>query len=194
MKLFYLPGACSLAPHILMQELGMNFELEKMDKADKTSILKYNPKGLVPTLVLDGEKVLTEVIVILQFLADQKPETNFIPLTGTWERYKCQEWLNYVSSEIHKGIGILFNPDFDDNARTVLKNAAGKKLQFLDDHFSKNKFLMGNMFTVPDMYAFVTIRWTKFVGIDISGYKNLLRFLENVGARPATIKAIASEK
>lgn len=112
MKLFYLKGACSLAPHILLQETGIAYELEKMDKADRTSILKYNPKALVPTLVTDDAKVLTESATILQYISDLKPEMNLMPKVGTWERYKCQEWLNYVATEIHKGIGILFKPYF----------------------------------------------------------------------------------
>jgi glutathione S-transferase len=193
MKLFYLPYACSLAPQILLNEIGVPYELEKMNKADKTSILKYNPKGSVPTLVLDNEQPLTETAVILQYISDLKPELNLVPKTGTWERYKCQEWLNYVSSELHKGIGILFNPEFDDNAKNVLRAGAKKKLTWLNEHFASNQFLMGNQFTAPDAYAFTTISWTKSVGIDISDLPNLLAFLERVKARPAVVAALTKQ-
>lgn len=194
MKLFYLPGACSLAPHIMLNELGLSYELEKMNKADKSSILKYNPKGSVPTLVLDDGKVLTEGPAIMQYLADLKPELNLVPKAGTWERYKCQEWLNFVTSELHKGIGVLFNPDFDDNARNILRANVDKKLSFLNDHFSANQYLMGNQITAPDFYAFVTISWTKYVGIDVTKYTNVVSFLERVKSRPTVKKAIESEK
>lgn len=193
MKLFYLPYACSLAPHILLNEIGVPYELEKMNKADKTSILKYNPKGSVPTLVLDNNHSLTETAVILQYISDLKPELNLVPKAGTWERYKCQEWLNYVSSEIHKGIGILFNPEFDDNAKNVLRAGAKKKLTWLNEHFANNQFLMGNHFTAPDAYAFTTISWTKVVGIDISDLPNLLAFLERVKSRPSVQTALSKE-
>jgi glutathione S-transferase len=194
MKLFYLPGACSLAPHILLKEIGAQFELEKMNKEDRTSILKYNPKGLVPTLVLEDGKVLTESAIILQYLADLKPESNLIPKEGTWERYKCQEWLNYVATEIHKGIGALFNKEFDDKARSIFIKNIQTKLGWLNEHFAKNDFLMGTTFTAPDAYAFVTIGWSKYVGIDLAPFSNLMAFLERVKNRPSTAAAMAAEK
>lgn len=193
MKLFYLPGACSLAPHILLNELKIPYELEKMNKADKSSILRYNPKGYVPTLVIDEKTVLTEVAVILQYLADLKPESGFIPKFGSWERYKCMEWLNFVSSEIHKKIGILFTPEFKDDARAILKDNANKRLEYLDQHFSKNDYLMGKQCTVPDLYAFVTASWTKYVGIDLEKFENLRAFMERIKNRPATQAAMAAE-
>lgn len=193
MKLFYLPGACSLAPHILLNELKIPYELEKMNKADKTSILKHNPKGSVPTLVFDNGKVLTEVAVILQYLADLKPESQLIPTTGTWERYKCQEWLNYVSSEVHKSLGVMFNPGFDENAKNVLRTNAEKKFEFLNNHFSKNDYLMGKDFTVPDIYAFVVLNWSKAVGIDVSKYPNVGKFLERIGSRPSVAESKSKE-
>ncbi len=193
MKLFYLPHSCSLAPHILLNEIGSKYELEKMNKADKSDILIYNPKGSVPTLVLENEQVLTETAVILQYIADLKPEMNLIPKAGTWERYKCQEWLNYISSEIHKGIGILFNPEFDDNAKKVMKTAAKKKLTWLNEHFANNDFFMGSQFTAPDAYAFTTISWTKVVGIDISDLPNLLSYLERVKSRPSVHAALTKQ-
>lgn len=193
MKLFYLKGACSLAPHILLQETGIPYELEKMDKADRTSILKYNPKGLVPTLVTDDENVLTESAIILQYIADLKPEMNLMPKSGTWERYKCQEWLNYVATEVHKGIGILFNPTFDDHARDILRKSMQTKLTWLNEIFSKNEYLMGTQFTAPDAYAFVTLSWSKFVGIDLTSFPHVQAFLERVRKRPSVIAAVKSE-
>jgi glutathione S-transferase len=193
MKLFYLPGACSLAPHILLKEIGANYQLEKLNMADKSSLLTYNPKGAVPTLVLDDGKVLTEAAAVLQYIADLKPESNLIPKAGTWERYKCVEWLTYVSSELHKGIGILFNKEFDDHARNIFKKGMGKKLEWLDGIFSKTQYFMGNQFTAPDSYAFVTISWCNHVGIDLTPYKNVQAFLERVKTRPSTIAAIKAE-
>lgn len=193
MKLFYLPGACSLAPHIMFHEIGMQVELEKMNKADRTSIAKHNPKALVPTLVLENGKVLTETAVILQYLADLKPELDLIPKAGTWERYKCQEWLNYVATEIHKGIGTLFNKDLDANAKGVFIKAAEKKLAWLNEHFGRNEFFMGKNFTPPDVYAFVTIGWAPHVGIDLSKFPNILGFLERVKSRPSVVAATKAE-
>lgn len=193
MKLFYLPGACSLAPHILLNELKIPYELEKMNKADKSSILRYNAKGYVPTLVIDEKTVLTEVSVILQYLADLKPESGFVPKFGTWERYKCMEWLNFVSSEIHKKIGILFTPEFKDDARAILRENANKRLEYLDQHFSQNDYLMGKQCTIPDLYAFVTVAWTKHVGIDLEKFGNLRTFMERIKNRPATQAAMAAE-
>ncbi|MEZ4846271.1 MAG: glutathione transferase GstA [Bdellovibrionota bacterium] len=194
MKLFYLKGACSLAPHILLKETQTPYELEKMDKADRSSILKYNPKALVPTLVTDDGKVLTESAVILQYIADLKPEMNLMPKAGTWERYKCQEWLNYVATEIHKGIGILFKPDFDDNTRAIFIKSMQPKFVYLNEHFSKNDFFMGKNFTAPDAYAFVTLSWAKHVGMDLAQYSHVQAFLERVRNRPTVVAAITAEK
>jgi glutathione S-transferase len=193
MKLFYLKGACSLAPHILLKETGIPYELEKMDKNDRTSILKYNPSGLVPTLVVEEDKVLTEAAVTLQYIADQKPELNLIPKAGTWERYKCNQWLNYVATEIHKGIGILFKPGFDDAARAAFIKGMDPKLSYLNDHFSKNDFFMGKQFMAPDAYAFVTLSWSGHVGIDLSKYPHVQAFLERVRNRPAVVAAMSAE-
>jgi len=193
MKLFYMKGACSLAPHILLQEAGISHQLEKMDKADRSNVLKYNPQGLVPTMVLDNGNVLTEAAVILQYIADHKPESNLMPKIGTWERYKCMEWLNYVATEIHKGIGILFKPGFDDNAKKVLAGFMDPKLKLLNDHFASNEYFMGKNFTAPDAYAFVTLSWSKYVGIDLSKYPNVISFLERVKSRPSVTAAIRAE-
>ena len=148
---------------------------------------------MVPTLVLENGKVLTETAVILQYLADLKPELDLIPKAGTWERYKCQEWLNYVATEIHKGIGTLFNKDLDANAKGVFIKTAEKKLTWLNEHFGRNDFFMGKTFTAPDIYAFVTISWSKYVGIDLSQFPNVLGFLERVKSRPSVVEAIKAE-
>ena len=185
MKLFYLPYACSMAPQILLNELHQKFETEKMDKENKASILKYNPKGAVPTLVLDDGKVITEGPAILQYIADQIPDSTFLPKLGTWERYKAMEWLNYVSSELHKGIGILFNPEFSEDAKNILKANAANKLDFVNQHLALNQYLTGNEYSVADMYAFTVISWTKKVGVDISKLTHLEAYLEKIAGRPA---------
>lgn len=193
MKLFFLPGACSLAPHILLQELNIPYELEKMDKADKTSILRYNARGYVPTLVIDERTVLTEAAIIMQYLSDQKPEANFIPKFGSWERYKCMEWLNYVATELHKGIGILFNPELKADAKETIQATVHKKFQYLNQYFSQNDYFMGKSCTAPDLYAFVVISWTKYLGIELEKYQSLTAFLERIKNRPATQAAMAAE-
>lgn len=194
MKLFFMPGACSLATHILLQETGTAYELEKMDKSDRSNVLKYNPQGLVPTLVLDNGNVLTEVAITLQYISDLKPEANLMPKAGTWERYQCLEWLNYVATEIHKGIGILFRPGFDEHAKKMFIQGMEPKLNRLNHHFSNNEYLMGKNFTAPDAYAFVTLSWSKHVGIDLSQYPHVASFLERVGLRPSVKASQTAER
>lgn len=196
MKLFYFPNACSLAPHILLIELGLKYELERINVKDKTTLLKYNPKGYVPTLVLDNGQVLTEAAVVMQYLADQKPESNLLPKVGTFERYRCQEWLNYIATELHKGFSPLFKfrLQLGEEEQDLFRENLETKLAWVDEHFAKNKFFMGNQFTVADIYGFVVINWSKWVKIDLMKYKNLTGFIERVQARPATQAAIKEEE
>lgn len=195
MTLFYLPGACSLAPHILCRELGLPVELKPMPRNDKSELLKYNPKGHVPTLVLPNGQALTEVAAILPYLADQKPEANLIPRAGTWERYRAHEWLNYVATELHKGFNPLFKfkARMDEATLQLFRDGLHLELQFLDQHFSKNKFLMGETFTVADIYAWVTLSWSQYVKVDVTPHKNVLAFMERVQNRPAVQAAIQAE-
>ena len=198
MKLFYTPGACSLSPHIVLRETGLPFEAEKVDLRTKTTesgadFTAVNPKGSVPALVLDDGEVLTEGPAIVQYLADRKPETGLAPQNGTLPRYRLQEWLNYVSTELHKGFGPLFNPALPEEAKEIQKQGIVKKLQHLDRHFAQHPFLMGEGFTVADAYAFTVLNWSGKFGIDLSSYPNVSAFMGRVAERPSARAAMQAE-
>ncbi len=196
MKLFYLRHACSLAPHMLAEEMGIKLELEMMNKKDRSALLKYNPKGQVPTLVLDNGKVLTETGVILQYLADLQPEKGMIPKWGTWERYQCMEWINYVAAELHKAFGAFFThgKELDDAAKGVYRKALEKKYAWLNSHLEDHQFLSGITYTVPDIYAFVVLNWSKGASVNLQDYPAIYRFCEQIKARPATKIAMDAEQ
>ncbi|HMS45561.1 MAG TPA: glutathione transferase GstA, partial [Alphaproteobacteria bacterium] len=148
MKLYYNPGACSLAPHILLQESKAKFTIEKVDLKNKTTekgedFRKINPKGYVPTLKLDNGEVLTEGPAIMQYIADQAPATKLAPAAGTMARYRLQEWLNFITSELHKGFSPLFNPAVPDTYKTMVKENLGKRFDYLNDHLTKHNYLLG---------------------------------------------------
>src|SRR5512147_3065582 len=152
MKLYYSPGACSLAPHIMIREAGLPADIVKVDLGTKKTekgedFSKINPKGYVPTVQLDNGQVLTEVAVLLQYIADQKPEAKLIPPAGTLDRYREQEWLNFIATEVHKGFGPLWNPATPDSFKAIVKKKLGDRFALLDKHFSTNDFLMGKSFT-----------------------------------------------
>ncbi len=196
MKLYFSPGACSLAPHIVLNELGLKYEVAKVDLKTKQyaggNFLSVNPKGAVPTLQLDNGEILTEAAVILQYLSDQKPEKGLIPRKGM-EQYRCLEWLNYVATEMHKGIGSLFHTTSEEH-KALVKQKLGKQFDYLSNHFAKNEYLMGSTFTAPDAYLFVTLNWTKHVGIDLTAWPKLMGFIEKVKARESVAKSIQTEK
>lgn len=197
MKLYYSPGACSLSPHIVLRELGIPFDLEKVDtKAGKTErgadFRNVNPKGYVPALQLDDGKVLTEGPAIVQYLADQKPAARLAPQNGSFERYQLQEWLNYITSELHKSFSTLFNPNAPADFKQATKDAIGKRLDFLSGRVAKG-FLTGEQFTVADAYLFVILSWTKHVGIDLARWPVLTQFQARVAARPAVQAALKAE-
>lgn len=198
MKLYFFPGACSLAPHIALREAGMTFDTEKVDlKAKKTAsgadYLAVNPKGYVPALTLDNGQTLTEAGAIVQYIADQKPEAKLAPAAGTTERYKLQEWLNFISTEIHKGTTPLFNPATPDAYKAMATETLGKRYDYLSKHLEKNQFLLGSQFTVADGYLFTVLNWGKFVGIDIGKWPVLKAFQERVAARPKVQEALKAE-
>ena len=177
MKLFYSPGACSLSPHIVLSELGLKYELVKVDLSTKKmptgDFTKVNPKGYVPALQLDNGELLTEGTAIVQYLADQKPEAKLIPKAGTWERYKAIEWLNFIATEIATPMGSMFSAGRmlqEKKAQDELKNSIRthltKRSDFLADHFRNHAFLMGKDFTVADAYLFTVLGWTKWLDID----------------------------
>jgi glutathione S-transferase len=198
MKLYYSPGACSLSPHIVARELGLPVELKKVNNKDKTfdgggDFRKINGKGYVPALELDNGQVLTEGPAIVQYLADQKPEAGLAPKAGSFERYKLQEWLNFITSELHKAFSPLFRPNTPEDYKPVAKENIGNRLQWLDQQLAGKDYLMGKTFTVADAYLFVVVGWSKHVGIDTSKYPNLSAYLARVGARPKVQEALKAE-
>jgi glutathione S-transferase len=199
MKLYYAPGACSLAPHIILHELGKKFDIEKVDlRAKKTDagsdFSKINTKGYVPTLELNSKgEVLTEVATILQYLADKAKATKLLPKAGTMARYRAMESLNFVASELHKGIGGLFNPAMPADGKKVIIDRVTVRLTWLDGLLAKQNFLTGKSFGVADAYAFTVINWCKMVGIDTAHWKNIGAFMARVGARPAVQAALKAE-
>jgi glutathione S-transferase len=198
MKLYYSPGACSLSPHIVASEAGIPVELEKVDLAShKTEsgqdFTTINPKGYVPALRLDDGSVLTEGPAIVQYLADQKPATGLAPAAGTIERYRLQEWLTFIGTELHKSFGTLFNKASSDDAEQMSKANIGKRLSYLNDQLANRQFLLGGNFTVADAYAFTIVNWTNFVGIDLKPYPSVAAYMARVGARPKVQETLKAE-
>jgi len=198
MKLYYSPGACSLATHIALKESGLSFEAiaapTKTHKlADGTDYYSINPLGYVPYLVLDDGRALHEVAAVVQYIADQMPDKQLAPPNGTWERYKLQEWLNTIGTELHKGFSPLFTPGMPAEAKEIAKSRLLSRLSWVDGELAGKSFLMGDTFTVADAYLFVVAGWGKHVGVDISGLGNLNAFVARVAARPAVQEALRAE-
>jgi glutathione S-transferase len=197
MKLYYMPGACSLAPHIALREAGLSHEIELVERTKKTKsgddYLAINPKGAVPAVRLDDGQVLTEAAVIQQYIADKAPGKKLAPAAGTPERYRLQEWLNYIASELHKGIGQLFNPAMPEDYREAVKKAlATKQFVYLDKALAGRDYLLGD-FTIADGYAFTVLNWTNFHKIDLSAFPNVVAYMKRVAARPAVQAAMSAE-
>jgi len=198
MKLYYAPGACSLSPHIVAREAGIKVDLQKVNTKDKSmegggDFWSVNAKGYVPTLELDNGERLTEGPAIVQYLADQKPDSGLAPKAGTMERYRVQEWLNFLTSEIHKQFSPLFRPNTPEDYKVIAKENLAKRFDYLDKHLAKNDYLMGKQFTVPDAYLFVLTNWTKPTNIDLSKWPNLQKYNQRVAARPKVKEAMQAE-
>ena len=198
MKLYYAPGACSLAPHIVLREAGLPFSLHKVDTArhvlaDGADFHTINSKGQVPVLELDDGTRLTEGPVIAQFIADHARTTSLMPAAGTLARYRVQEWQNYITSELHKSFTPLFHADLDASAKKVLAAVLRKKLQWLDSQLAGRRFLTGETFTAADAYLFVVLGWARHVQIDLSDLSHVQAFLAHVAARPAVREALKAE-
>lgn len=198
MKLYYAPGACSMSPHIVASEAGINLDLEKVDLQAKSTASgqdysKVNPKGYVPALQLDSGEVLTEGPVIVQYLADQKPASKLAPPAGTLERYRLQEMLGYLNSEIHKTYGPMFNPAIAPAERADKVAYLYKRYALIEQELGKHKFLLGDEFTVADAYLFTLTNWADHLKIGLSQFPNLLAFQKAVAARPAVQKALRAE-
>jgi len=198
MQLYYSPGACSLASHIALREAGLNVELKRADTKTKpledgSDYFAVNSKGAVPALRLDNGQVLTEGPVILQYLADQKPESGLAPKAGSLERYRLQEWLNYITSEVHKTFSPLFNPAADDNVKAYAKLNIEKRFDWLNKQLAGKQYLTGNQFTIADAYLYVVANWSNFVGIDLGRWPDLKDFQDRVAARPKVKEAMEAE-
>ena len=198
MKLFFTPGVCSQAPHILLHEAGLPFELVLVDKAKKTydggkDYLAINRNGYVPALEIEPGVVLTEGPAIMQYIADQTPDSGLAPANGTLARYRLQSWLNFITSEIHKGFSPLFNPKWPAEAKQLGKEQLAKRLETVEIELGKHEFLTGNVFTAADAYLFVVTGWAGFVGLDLTPFPNLLAFRQRVAKRPAVQAALAAE-
>lgn len=198
MKLFLKPGACSLASHIVLEEIGRPFETEKVDTVTKRTasgadFLAINPKGYVPALHLDDGDVLTEGPAILQYLADQAPETQLAPANGTKARYQLQSWLTYIGSEIHKNFGTFFNPAATQEMKDIALGNLKRRLAYADERLAGKEFLTGSTFTVADAYLFTVVNWAKFIKLDLSEWTNLTAFQARVVARPAVQRALKAE-
>jgi glutathione S-transferase len=198
MKLFYASGACSLSPHIVAHELGIELSLQKVDLKTKTiasegDFLAINPKGYVPALQLDDGQVLTEGPVIVQYLADLQPEKGLAPPAGTRSRYHLQEWLGYINSELHKSYSPLFRPDTPAETRAERQAYLAKRYSVVEKHLAGRSFLMGDHFTVADAYLFTVTNWAGTVKFDLSPFPNLRAFQERIAARPAVKAAMRAE-
>ncbi|MBS0419792.1 MAG: glutathione transferase GstA [Proteobacteria bacterium] len=199
MKLFYAPGACSLAPNIVAHEAGINLRLQKVDLKTKTietpgDFLAINPKGYVPTLQLDNGEVLTEGPAIVQYLADLAPNTGLAPPAGTFERYRLQEMLGYINSELHKTYSPLFKPNTPAEVRTERQEYLLKRYALIEQQLQGRQYLFGDRFSVADAYLFTVTTWASAVKMDLSKLTNLNAFQARTGARPAVKAALQAER
>ncbi|WP_426136026.1 glutathione transferase GstA [Pseudomonas sp. PWP3-1b2] len=198
MKLYFSPHACSLAPHIVLRELGVPFELVQVDNQAKTTadgqdFLQINPKGYVAALQLDNGQVLTEASAILQYLADLKPQAGLAPVNGSWERVRLQEWLNFIASEIHGGLAVFFNDAIQGDVRAMFLATLFKRFAILVRTLEKQDYLLGEQYSVADAYLFVVLRWAAFHAIDLGEWPALAAFQQRVGERSAVAAALAAE-
>ena len=198
MKLYYSPGACSLSPHIALREAGVKFDLVKATLqthtlADGSDYYQVTAKGQVPLLELDDGARLSEGPVILQYIADHAPGCGLAPAAGTMERYRVMEWLNFVTSELHKGFSPLFNPKMPQEGKDILVARLKDRFAYVDRHLEGKDYLMGAQFCIADAYLFTISQWAEGRGVDISGFKNVEAFRARMKARPAVQDALKAE-
>ena len=198
MKLYYAPGACSLSPHIVAREVGLPVQMQKIDNKAKTidgggDYWQVNGKGYVPALELDNGEVLTEGPAIVQYIADRKPESGLAPKAGTLERVRLQEWLNFLTSEIHKGFSPLFSPETPEDYKPVARKRLAGRFDWLSGQLDGRPFLMGERFTVADGYLFTLLGWIPFVGMKLEDWPVLKAWRERISSRPAVREALKAE-
>ena len=198
MQLYFAPGACSLASHITLREAGIPFDLKRADTktkklSDGSDYYAINSKGAVPALRLDDGQVLTEGVAIMQYIADQKPDSKLLPKHGTIERYRVQEWLNYITSEVHKTFSPPWNPANEQAVKDYALANLKKKFDWLNTQLTGKKYLTGDNFTVADAYLFTVVNWSNFLAIDLAPWPALKEFQARVAARPKVQEALAAE-
>jgi len=198
MKLYYAPGACSLSPHIALRESGLLFEIEQVNLGEKRlkdggDFLAVNPKGQVPVLQLDDGSYLTEGAVIVQYVGDKAPKSGLIPAAGTMERYRTQEWLNFVASELHKNMGPLLRPTTPEAYRETAVATINRKFGDLEKHLKGKQYLMGDNFSAADAYCFTILRWTERAKVSLDAFPTVKAYFERVRARPKVKEALTAE-
>ncbi len=198
MKLYYAPGACSLSPHIALLEAGLPYDLVKVDLRAKKlengdDYLQVNPKGQVPALGLDNGELVTEGPVIIQMIADQAKDKQLAPARDSAERYRLQEWLNFITTELHKNFSPLFQPAIPDEVKTFFRDRLASKFKYIDGQLAGRDYLMGKQFTVADGYLFVMLAWADRLNLDVSGLSNLMAYKARVAARPKVKEALTKE-
>jgi glutathione S-transferase len=198
MKLYYTPGACSLSPHIALLEAGLPYDLVKVDLRAKKlengdDFLKVNPKGQVPVLALDSGELVTEGPVIVQMIADKVAAKNLAPARDSADRYKLLEWLNFITTELHKNFGPMFSPVLADEAKAFFKDRVMGKFKYVDSQLKGRDYLMGSQFSVADGYLFTMLSWADRMKFDLSDMPNLLAYKARIAARPKVQEALTKE-
>ena len=198
MKLYYKAGACSLSPHIILREAGLDFSIEAVDLATKKTetgadFLLTNPKGQVPALLLDDGSLLTEGVAIVQYIADQVPDRQLMPAVGSIARYKAIGWLNFVATEMHKGFSPLFNPQSPDAYKAIAIDRLHKNFAYLDGLLATQNYLLGTRFSVADAYLFTVTNWAYALKLDMASYAHISAYQARIAARPAVEAALKAE-
>lgn len=198
MKLYYSPGACSLAPHIISQEIGLHLDLVQVDThshklVNGADFFLINPKGYVPLLEMENGETLSEGPVICQYLANLAPDSSLLPVDGSLARYRVLEWQSYISSEIHKSFIPLFHPGVDASSKNIFAESLLKKFKWISENLSDQEYLTGNTFTIADAYLYAVTRWAAWVNLDLSGLDPLQAFMTRVTKRPAVERALRTE-
>ncbi len=198
MKLYFAPDTCSLSPHIVLQELGLPYDLVRVNNRTKRTsdggdFLAINPKGYVAALELDSGEVLTEGPAIVQYLADLKPEAGLAPAAGTLARVRLQEWLNFITSEIHAGSSPLFNRALPEEVQAIFRQRLFRRFDLIEADLASRDHLMGERFTVADAYLFTVLGWMQGFSIDLGSWPSIARYMQRIGARASVREAIARE-
>ncbi len=198
MKLYYSPGACSVSPHIALCEAGLAHTIEKVDLKEKktasgANYLAINPKGYIPALQLDNGELLVEGAVIVQYIADQKPDSGLAPKAGTMERYRLQEWLTFISSELHKTFSPLFNAAMPEEGKKIFRDRLVLRFGYVEKQLAGKDYLMGSKFCVADGYLYNMVRWARRVNLDLTAFPNVVAFEKRMEARPKVVEALKAE-